>query len=107
MARILFIVVVFYVLTMIQMSLYVHILPAGPALNSILIAVVLIAIFESSRASTGFVAAITGGFLLDMFSGGFIGIWTLSLLAISLIIKVVLEKYVRPPDAQQDLKISR
>ena len=97
MIRIFSITILFYVLVLLQMSFYVHVLPSGMMPNFVIITALLITLFENPRSNGGIIAAIAGGFLLDMFSGGFIGFWTLILLGSSLLIKIVLENYVRAP----------
>ena len=86
-----------YVFAILQMSFFVHVFPNGLAPNLIILSVVLLSIFERRDSYASFAAALFGGLLLDLFSGGIIGFWSLGLGAASLLIKLVLEDYVRIP----------
>ncbi|OHA64587.1 MAG: rod shape-determining protein MreD [Candidatus Wildermuthbacteria bacterium RIFCSPLOWO2_02_FULL_47_9c] len=88
---------VFYVFALLQMSFFVHLFPNGLVPNLIILSVVLLSIFERRGSYASFVAALFGGFLLDVFSGGVIGLWALGLGFASLLIKLILEDYVRFP----------
>ncbi|MBI2098519.1 MAG: rod shape-determining protein MreD [Candidatus Wildermuthbacteria bacterium] len=88
---------VFYVFAILQMSFFVHLFPNGLVPNFIILSVVLLSIFEHRDSYASFLAALFGGFLLDVFSGGIIGLWALGLGFASLFIKIVLEDYVRLP----------
>jgi len=66
-------------------------------INLILIAVVLINLFERSKNYSGVYAAFIGGFFLDIFSSGMIGFDVLILLGTAILIKIILRKYVWVP----------
>ncbi len=103
--KILILIIFFYILTLFQISFLVHfnILDGrfvGWSPNLILIAVILLNLFENPQKNSGYFTAFIGGFFLDIFSGNFIGInfigfWILILLVISFSIKFILRKYVR------------
>jgi rod shape-determining protein MreD len=84
-----------YGFSLLQMSFFVHVLPAGFIPNLILLFVVMVTLFEKPESYASFSAALFGGVLLDIFSGGFIGFWSVLLLAFSLLVKMVLQNYVR------------
>jgi len=66
-------------------------------INFIDTAVIVIAFFERRRGRLGWIAALSGGIFLDLFSGRFFGFWIALLLAAVGFIKMVLKKYVRIP----------
>lgn len=66
-------------------------------MNLVLLLVLLLNLFEPSEQKYGIFATLVGGFFLDIFSSGIIGLWVLILLATSLFIKLVLRKYVEIP----------
>jgi len=86
-----------YAFALLQMSFLVHFFPAGLIPNLIILTVLCLSIFERSSSSASMVGSLFGGFLIDIFSGGIIGFWSLVLLLISTFIKIVLEDYVRLP----------
>jgi len=105
MKKILILVIVFYILVLFQISFLVHFNIfdgsfLGWSPNLILIAVILLNIFENPQKNSGYFTAFIGGFFLDIFSCHFLGInfigfWISILLAISFSIKFILRKYVR------------
>lgn len=96
--RIIFFVLIFYILTLLQTSFLVHFNVFGIVPNFVLIAVIFINLFGSSDREKVF-SAVLGGFYLDVFSlrGEFFGFYTLILLGLFLFLKIILEKYVRFP----------
>lgn len=86
-----------YVFALLQMSFLVHFFPSGLVPNLIILTVLCLSIFERSSSYASIGAALFGGFLIDVFSGGVIGFWPLILFLISIFIKIVLEGYVRLP----------
>ncbi|GEM_PF-3103399 len=86
-----------YAFALLQMSFFVHFFPAGLIPNFVILAVLVISIFERSESHASLGMALFGGFLIDIFSGGFIGFWALVLLCASMLIKLVLKDYVRLP----------
>ncbi|RLC34944.1 MAG: hypothetical protein DRZ76_01495 [Candidatus Nealsonbacteria bacterium] len=81
---------VFYLLLAVQTTFLLY-------FPLILISVFLINLFEKPQDFTGVLVALIGGFFLDIFSSGIIGIHALSLAALALLIKVILRRYVRSP----------
>lgn len=90
--QILFIVFLYF-LSLLQSSFFPHFF--NP--NLILIAVIIINIYESPKEVFGVVAAFFGGFFLDVFSSGFFGYNVMALVLMSLVIKLVIKKNVRIP----------
>jgi len=90
---------VLYAFALLEMSFLVHFFPAGLVPNLILIicTVLFLSIFERSESYASMGAALFGGFLADIFSGGIIGLWSAILLVASIFIKIILEDYVRLP----------
>ena len=102
MRKFLILILSFYILALFQTSFLVHFDILGYVLNFILIATILINLFENPQKNLGITSAFIGGFFLDIFSGHFLGInfigfWISILLAISFSIKFILRKYVRTP----------
>lgn len=79
-------VIFFYFLTLAQVS--------WPLPNLVLAAVLLINILEPSRGKIGLIAAISGAFFLDVFSGKFFGFWIITLVGVAIALKYLLKKYV-------------
>jgi len=97
----LFIVTLLYAVALLQMSFFVHLFPQGLIPNFVVFAVVAAALFEKPESYASFAAALFGGLLLNVFSGGIIGVWSALLLLLTFGIKVVLENYVRIPIFQK------
>ena len=95
--RICIIFFLLYVFALLQMSFLVHLFPKGWIPNLVMLSVILLSVFERHDSQVSLAAALFGGVLLDVFSGGIIGFWPSILLLISLAIKFVLEEYVRIP----------
>jgi cell shape-determining protein MreD len=95
------IILLLYAAALFQMSFLVHVFPGGFIINSIAVSVFALAVFERPDSYASFTAALFGGFLMDIFSGGIIGVWAALLLGLSVVIKVVLEHYVRFPIPQK------
>lgn len=89
--RILFITLFFYFLTLFQASFFVHFSKFFP--NLVFGTIVLINLLESRKENFGIFAALTGGFFWDIYSGYFIGIFTLISLLSSLFIKLFVKNY--------------
>ena len=100
--KILILIPFFYILTLFQTSFLTHFNIflgggfLGWALNLILIAVILITVFDPNT-KIGVGAAFIGGFFLDIFSENFIGFHILILVILAFFIKFILRKYVRIP----------
>ena len=99
--RIIVLLVVLYACALLQTSFLVHVSPGGLAPNFILLLVVAISFFEETQSYGSYIAAIFGGLLLDIFAGGFIGVWVFGLLGFSFAIKIILSRYVRFPISQR------
>ena len=102
--KIIFFILIFYILTLIQTSFLVHFNVSGVIPNLVLIAVIFINLFNVSWQQK-VSAAVIGGFYLDIFSlndvGGFFGFYTLILIGFSFFLKIILERYVRFPVVRQ------
>ena len=86
----------FYFLALLQTTVLAG-FELGGVISLMLIAVVLINLFERSKNYSGVYAAFISGFFLDIFSASLIGQNVLILLASALFIKIVLRKYVWAP----------
>lgn len=86
-----------YAFALLQMSFLVHFFPSGLIPNLVIVTVLVLSVFEHSSSYASMGAALFGGFLIDIFSGGVIGFWPSILFFVSLFIKIVLEDYVRIP----------
>jgi len=64
------------------------------SLPLILILIILINLFENPRDFSGIFAGMIGGFFLDIFSSGIIGLQVVILVFLSLFIKLILKRYV-------------
>jgi len=85
----------FYILALFQTSFLIH-FNLFLGLNLILISVILLNLFENLQQKSGILAAFIGGFFWDIFSENFIGFYILILLGVSIFIKFILKKYLRP-----------
>ena len=99
--NIIFFILFFYLLILIQTSFLVHFKLFGIVFNIVLIAVIFINLFVPRLKLWGFAAAFIGGFFLDIFSNNFIGCYILICLAIALFIKFILKKHVQIPFIQR------
>ena len=97
MRKFLILILSFYILALFQTSFLVHFDILGYVLNFILIATILINLFENPQKNLGITSAFIGGFFLYIFSENFLGFYVLILLGVSLFIKFILRKYVRIP----------
>jgi membrane associated rhomboid family serine protease len=101
--KILFLAATFYILTLLQTSFLVHFDVLGISANFVFILVVLINFLETllgerRTLSIGLLAAVFGGFFLDIFSSKPIGFYLLILLGAALFIKLIFKSYVRIPN---------
>lgn len=87
----------FFLLALLQTSFFVHFRVFGIMPNFLLLAVLIVNIFESPRDLTGIYLALFAGFLWDIFSSEFIGYHILVLVCVAVLIKFVLFQYVRIP----------
>jgi len=93
--KILFFVVFFYFLAIVQTSFLVHFNIKGYTPNFILFIVILINFFEKEKKRDGIIAAFIGGFFLSVFSNKLFGLEILILVLLAIFIKLVVKKYVR------------
>jgi len=85
----------FFVLAMLQVSFLPHFPLWGWVPNLVLISLVILASFASTRA--GFEAAFAGGFLLDLYSSLPFGFWIILSLILFFVTRHILRNYVRLP----------
>lgn len=90
--KIILITLAFYFLILLQSSFFVHFSNYVP--NFILIAVILINLFEEQKNSFGIISSLIAGFLLDVFFSSYIGYWVLICFLISIFIKLIFKRYV-------------
>ncbi|MBI1971528.1 MAG: hypothetical protein HYS52_01615 [Candidatus Wildermuthbacteria bacterium] len=86
----------FYLLVLFQVGFVSHFSLFGFIPNSILIAYILLVIFES-RFPFSFAGAFVAGFFLDLFSQNLLGISVVMLLALRALLKLAMQYYVRLP----------
>ncbi len=67
-------------------------------INLVIIYALLFNIIESPEKENGLIVAGIGGFLFDVFTPHFFGVYTISFIACALLIKLLLRKYVRFPE---------
>jgi len=91
------VIITLYTLTILQTSFFVHFFPHGVVLNLVVLSIIVFSFLEKPDSQFGLVAALFGGFFLDMFSTKPIGFWTLSLVAFVLLLHIVLKNYVQRP----------
>ena len=90
--KIIFAIVGFYLLTLLQSSFFVHFSNYVP--NFVLIAVILINLLEKQKNNFGIISSLIGGFFLDVFFSSYIGYYVLISFFISISIKFIFKKYV-------------
>ncbi len=95
MRKVLLLVLSFYILVLLQTSFLVPFSIFGIVPNFIIIAVVLINFFEKPEKKLGIISGILGGIFLDIFSGNFLGFYTLILLIAAFFLKYILRSYIR------------
>lgn len=100
MRKILILIIFLYILVLLQTSFLPYFYIFGLLPNLVLITVILINLFEKQQENLGIFSAFIGGFFLDIFSKGFLGINfigfnILILLGIAIFIKFILKSYVR------------
>lgn len=95
--KILFIIILFYFLALLQSTFLVHFNISGMTLNLVLIFVVIWNVFEKPKSFLGIFSAGMGGFFLDIFSHRPIGFNILILIGIAIFIKLIFKKYVQLP----------
>ena len=92
-------IVLLYFLVLLQTSFFVHFSLWGRVPNLVIVLIILWNIFEKDKTifSLGILAALIGGFFLDIFSGWFFGIYIIILALTAVFIKKIIKNYVRIP----------
>ncbi len=80
---------------MAQTSFLAHFSLWGFVPNLVAAAVISWNVLENPKSLNGVILALSGGFLIDMFSGGIIGMWVALLCLTALAIKIIKTRYVR------------
>ena len=93
----LFLIPLFFTLTLLQTSFLVHFSLAGFILPAVFLAVSVVAFLEQSTSRASFQSSIIGGVFLDTVSSHFFGYGTLILVLLSLVIRHIMRVYVRFP----------
>jgi len=91
--RILILSLFLYLLALFQTSFLIHFRP----LNFILLFIIFLNLFEKPEENFGLISALSGGFFLDVFSEKPIGFHILILFGFSLLIKIILRRYIQLP----------
>lgn len=95
--KILFLILLSYILVLFQASLLVHFQIAGMVVNLVFISVLLWNFLEKEESILGLVHAFFGGLFLDIFSQRLIGFHVVILIAVALFLKFIFKRYVRIP----------
>lgn len=95
--KILFFVILFYFLALIQTSFMAHFSVWGLIPNLIFLLVIVWNIFEKSKNNFGIYQSAAAGFFLDIFSSKIIGFNIIILIFLAITIKLFLKSYVRIP----------
>ena len=93
----LFLIPLFFILTLVQTSFLVHFSLAGFILPVVFLAVLAIAFLEPPTSLAAVFGAVIGGIFLDAVSSYFFGFWTLIFVLLSLAITHIMKAYVRFP----------
>ncbi len=101
MKKILFLIIFFYIISLLETSFFIHFNFFRFSPNIILIFQILITLFEDPNKNLAIFSAVSAGFFWDIFSENPIGFSILILLSISVFLKIVLRKYVRIPILKQ------
>jgi rod shape-determining protein MreD len=101
MKKILILIIFFYLLTLFQTSFLIHFNILGITPNLILIVVLVLNIFEKPKKVNGIFGAGISGFFWDIFSNKPLGFHLLILVIISVLIKVILRRYVQFPNIKR------
>ena len=89
MVKIIFSLILFYFLAIIQISFLVHYQIRGGLLNLVLISIILFNFFEKRENKSGIIIAGVGGLYLDIFSPYFPGLFALLGIAIAFLIRML------------------
>ncbi len=101
MKKLLILIIFFYILALLQTSFFIHFDFFRFSPNIILISQILITLFEDPNKNLSIFSAIPAGFFWDIFSENPIGFGILTLISISVFLKIILRKYVRIPILKQ------
>lgn len=101
MKKILIIILFFYTISLFQTSFLIHFSTLRRLPNLILISVILMNFLEEPKEDSAIISAVIGGFFLDIFSERPIGFGILILLGATLLLKLILRKYVRIPTLER------
>ena len=89
MAKVVFSLIFFYLLVVIQTSFLVHYEVKGGLLNLVLVSIILFNFFEKNESKSGLIIGGIGGLCLDIFSPYFPGLFTLLGIAAALLVKLL------------------
>ena len=101
MKKILFLIIFFYTISLLEASFFIHFNFFHFFPNIILISQILITLFEDPNKNLAIFSAVSAGFFWDIFSENPIGFGILILLLASVFLKIILRKYVRIPILRQ------
>jgi len=101
MKKILFLIIFFYIISLLETSFFIHFNFFRFFPNIILIFQILITLFEDPNKNLAIFSAVSAGFFWDIFSENPVGFGILILLLISIFLKIILRKYVRIPILKQ------
>ena len=101
MKKIIFLIIFFYILALLETSFFIHFNFFHFFPNIILISQILITVFEDPNKNLAIFSAVSAGFFWDIFSENPVGFGILILLSISIFLKIILRKYVRIPILKQ------
>ena len=90
-------IIIIYLLALFQTSFLVHFSVWGMIPNFILLLVLVWNFFEDPESSFGIYNAFVAGFFLDIFSDRLIGFNILILVVVAIVLKIILNRYVRLP----------
>lgn len=103
---VIFLIILFYFLALLESSFLVHFSFFNFFPNIILIIVVLINLFERLSSDLGILSAAIGGFFLDIFANppfylfsniNFFGFYIVNLIILAIFVKFVIGRYIQLP----------
>lgn len=97
MKTVLFLIPLFFILTLLQTSFLVHFSLGGFVLPLVFLVSFGIAFLESPTSSVGVAGAVIGGVFLDAVSSHFFGFWIFILVLLSLGITYIMRTHARFP----------
>jgi len=101
MKKTLILILFFYTISLFQTSFLIHFSILRSLPNLILISVILMNFLEEPKEDSAIPSAVIGGFFWDIFSERPIGFGILILLGVTLLLKLILRKYVRIPTLER------